>query len=89
MRESLLINDVSLQFQSGLCVIFIQLWHLELTLCSFLDQVERIAAQGYEPSTDDVLKARIQTMGVEEHILKLESSTCISLLLLSMPSLRY
>ena len=31
VRESLLINDVSLQFQSGLCVIFIQLWHLELS----------------------------------------------------------
>ncbi|KZV76652.1 G-alpha-domain-containing protein [Peniophora sp. CONT] len=58
VRESLVMNDVALQFQSGF----------------FLDQVERIAAPGYEPSIDDVLKARIQTMGVEEHTVKLESA---------------
>ncbi|TFY73705.1 hypothetical protein EWM64_g10307, partial [Hericium alpestre] len=36
-------------------------------------EVDRIAAPGYVPTPDDVLKARIQTMGVEEHILQLET----------------
>jgi hypothetical protein len=30
------------------------------------------------PSSDDVLKARIQTQGVEEHILNMETGTSIN-----------
>ncbi|TFY63483.1 hypothetical protein EVG20_g6289, partial [Dentipellis fragilis] len=58
VRQSLTAQRVSLEFHSGF----------------FLDEVERIAAPGYEPtSVQDVLKARIQTMGVEEHILHMET----------------
>ncbi|KAI0058615.1 P-loop containing nucleoside triphosphate hydrolase protein [Artomyces pyxidatus] len=58
IRASLVEQNVALEFQSGF----------------FLDEVERIAAPGYEPSPVDVLKARIQTVGVEEHLLKMETS---------------
>ncbi|KAI0292902.1 guanine nucleotide binding protein, alpha subunit [Russula brevipes] len=56
VRESLTEQSVSLEFQSGF----------------FLDAVERIAAPGYRPSAADILKARIQTLGVEEHPLRME-----------------
>ncbi|KAI0032591.1 G-alpha-domain-containing protein [Vararia minispora EC-137] len=58
VKENLEGQSVPLQFQSGF----------------FLDQVGRIASSGYEPSSDDVLKARIQTQGVEEHLLKMETA---------------
>ncbi|KIJ66946.1 hypothetical protein HYDPIDRAFT_128433 [Hydnomerulius pinastri MD-312] len=34
----------------------------------FLNDIARISARSYVPSTDDILHARIQTMGVAEHI---------------------
>ncbi|KAI6108043.1 guanine nucleotide binding protein, alpha subunit [Pisolithus sp. B1] len=34
----------------------------------FLNDIARISARGYIPSTDDILHARIQTMGVSEHV---------------------
>ncbi|KAG1737296.1 guanine nucleotide binding protein, alpha subunit [Suillus lakei] len=34
----------------------------------FLNDISRISARNYVPSTDDILHARIQTMGVAEHI---------------------
>ncbi|KAI0047704.1 G-alpha-domain-containing protein [Auriscalpium vulgare] len=58
VRRSLEEQSVALQFQSGF----------------FLDEVERIAAPGYQPSPEDVLKARIQTVGVEEHVLRMETA---------------
>jgi len=33
----------------------------------FLSAIDRVATGGYIPSTDDILHARIQTMGVAEH----------------------
>ncbi|KAF8510274.1 guanine nucleotide binding protein, alpha subunit [Gautieria morchelliformis] len=33
----------------------------------FLQDVDRIASRGYEPSDDDVIRARLRTMGVQEH----------------------
>ncbi|THH16106.1 hypothetical protein EW146_g4480 [Bondarzewia mesenterica] len=33
----------------------------------FLSDIVRISARGYEPTIDDILHARIQTMGVAEH----------------------
>lgn len=35
--------------------------------------MERVVAFDYIPSTDDVLRARLETQGVEEHHLKIES----------------
>ncbi|KAI0324145.1 G-protein alpha subunit [Cubamyces sp. BRFM 1775] len=34
----------------------------------FLNNIERVSAAGYIPSTEDILHARIQTMGVAEHV---------------------
>ncbi|KAH9055616.1 G-alpha-domain-containing protein [Lactarius vividus] len=56
VRASLAEQSVALEFQSGF----------------FLDAVDRIAVPGYRPSPADILKARIQTVGVEEHPLKIE-----------------
>ncbi|KAH9996200.1 G-alpha-domain-containing protein [Russula vinacea] len=58
VRAGLADQSVSLEFQSGF----------------FLDAVDRIAAPGYEPSPADILKARIQTLGVEEHPLRVEAN---------------
>ncbi|KAJ7928843.1 guanine nucleotide-binding protein [Mycena leptocephala] len=38
----------------------------------FLKDITRIAAREYIPTTDDILHARIQTMGVAEHIFDVE-----------------
>ncbi|KAI0703439.1 G-protein alpha subunit [Cytidiella melzeri] len=34
----------------------------------FLDNITRVSTTGYIPTTDDILHARIQTMGVAEHV---------------------
>ncbi|TCD65139.1 hypothetical protein EIP91_003032 [Steccherinum ochraceum] len=34
----------------------------------FMDNITRVCSSGYVPTTDDILHARIQTMGVAEHI---------------------
>ncbi|EIN08754.1 G-alpha-domain-containing protein [Punctularia strigosozonata HHB-11173 SS5] len=38
----------------------------------FLDDLDRIAQRDYEPSDDDVLRARLRTTGVQEHRLAFE-----------------
>ena len=43
---------------------------------SFLDAVERVAAFEYVPTTDDVLRARLETQGVEEPVLLVEGGEC-------------
>jgi len=37
----------------------------------FLDDIDRIAAPYYLPSIDDILRARIQTLGVAEHVFEM------------------
>jgi len=39
----------------------------------FLDEIDRIAARHYIPSEDDVLKARLKTLGVVEHTFTLDT----------------
>ncbi|KAI8986746.1 G-alpha-domain-containing protein [Trametes punicea] len=39
----------------------------------FLDEAERIMRMDYEPTFDDILRARLQTTGVEEHHLRMET----------------
>ncbi|EIN06507.1 G-alpha-domain-containing protein [Punctularia strigosozonata HHB-11173 SS5] len=41
----------------------------------FLDDVARIATVDYEPTEADVLRARVRTLGVEEHRFTVESGT--------------
>ncbi|KDQ51779.1 hypothetical protein JAAARDRAFT_210909 [Jaapia argillacea MUCL 33604] len=43
----------------------------------FLNDVERIATCDYLPSDDDILRARLRTLGVEEHRFVMESGTDI------------
>lgn len=38
---------------------------------SFLDNVSRIAARGYVPTDDDILHARLHTIGVQEYNINL------------------
>lgn len=42
--------------------------------CSFLDDVERIATRTYEPTDDDVVRARFRTLGVQEYSLTFENT---------------
>ena len=41
-------------------------------LDSFLNDVARIAARTYEPSDEDVVRARLRTMGVQEYHFKFD-----------------
>ncbi|THU96803.1 G-alpha-domain-containing protein [Dendrothele bispora CBS 962.96] len=53
------------------------LWSREIYLSSmpgfFLDEVARIAAPDYEPTDCDIVRARVRTVGVEEHHLIAET----------------
>ncbi|KAF9650986.1 G-protein alpha subunit [Thelephora ganbajun] len=40
----------------------------------FLDDVQRIAVQNYEPSDQDIMKARLKTVGVEEYHFVMENA---------------
>ncbi|KAL5497750.1 hypothetical protein ACEPAH_2681 [Sanghuangporus vaninii] len=40
----------------------------------FLNDIDRVCAQRYVPSDDDIIRARLRTVGVQEHTLTLESS---------------
>ena len=40
---------------------------LPLRVNSFLNDVERVATTEYEPSDDDIVRARLRTMGVQEY----------------------
>jgi hypothetical protein len=35
--------------------------------CSFLDDLERIATRAYDPLDDDIVRARLRTLGVQEY----------------------
>lgn len=39
---------------------------------SFLNDVDRIAARDYEPSDNDIVRARLRTLGVQEYNIKFE-----------------
>ncbi|KAH9858648.1 G-alpha-domain-containing protein [Lenzites betulinus] len=41
----------------------------------FLNDVARVAARDYQPSDDDVVRARLRTMGVQEHRIKFEKGS--------------
>jgi hypothetical protein len=56
-------------------VIFTAIFDLIYDLHSFLSQLGRIASRSYEPSDDDVIRARLRTLGVQEHKLKIDGGT--------------
>ena len=41
---------------------------------SFLNDIERIATRDYEPSDNDVIRARLRTLGVQEYSFWVEQS---------------
>jgi hypothetical protein len=45
---------------------------LTAILCSFLDDLDRIATPFYEPSDEHILRARLRTLGVQEFNLTID-----------------
>ncbi|KAJ7874772.1 guanine nucleotide binding protein, alpha subunit [Mycena olivaceomarginata] len=43
----------------------------------FLDSIERVTALSYEPTDDDILKARLKTLGVSEHHFNLKAGNLV------------
>ncbi|KAJ7124991.1 guanine nucleotide-binding protein alpha-4 subunit [Mycena epipterygia] len=43
----------------------------------FLDSIERVTALSYEPTDDDILKARLKTLGVSEHHFSLKAGNMV------------
>lgn len=39
---------------------------------SFLEDIGRVAALDYQPSDEDIVRARLRTTGVQEHRFKLD-----------------
>ena len=50
----------------------------ELSLRSFLDDLYRIAHRGYEPTDEDVVRARLRTAGVQEYRFLLDTGAYLS-----------
>ncbi|KIM35946.1 hypothetical protein M413DRAFT_449483 [Hebeloma cylindrosporum] len=50
---------------------------LEDTAGFFLDDLDRIARRDYQPSDDDVVRARLRTLGVQEYRITFDSSTTL------------
>ncbi len=46
---------------------FLSFLELKSLNFSFLNDVDRIAVEDYEPSDDDIVRARLRTMGVQEY----------------------
>lgn len=42
---------------------------------SFLDNVDRFTDKDYTPSDEDILQARVRTLGVTEHLFKIDGTT--------------
>ena len=51
--------------------------HLMSSLRSFLDDLYRIAHRDYEPTDDDVVRARLRTIGVQEFRFLFETGTSL------------
>ena len=41
-----------------------------------MNDIDRIASRDYEPSDDDVVRARLRTLGVQEHKIKFTKGAC-------------
>lgn len=54
---------------SGFCLAA----HLSLFVCSYLNELDRIAAAHYLPNQQDVLRVRVPTTGIIEYPFHLEN----------------
>ncbi|KAJ7057833.1 guanine nucleotide binding protein, alpha subunit [Mycena amicta] len=59
VQQGLQDRDITLQEQSGF----------------FLDEVHRVCEDTYTPTPNDILRARVHTVGPEEHVIHMESGT--------------
>ncbi|KAI0275481.1 G-alpha-domain-containing protein [Gloeopeniophorella convolvens] len=79
VRHRLIEKRVRLQESSGLCVcVLLKSAEASAALTStpsYLDQIDRITAKKYTPTDDDVLKARLKTVGVVEHSFTINMGT--------------
>ncbi|RDB20287.1 Guanine nucleotide-binding protein alpha-4 subunit [Hypsizygus marmoreus] len=50
---------------------------LEHSAGFFLNDLERIATRDYEPSDDDIMRARLRTLGIQEYRIQFEPSSSI------------
>jgi len=71
----------------------LKIWNVRLEDSAgfFLNDVERIASRSYEPSDDDVVRARLRTLGVQEYKIEFTSDQATSQngLLGTMSSIEY
>ena len=51
-----------------------------MILPSFLDDLDRIAQRTYEPSDDDIVRARLRTVGVQEYRIRFGEEPASNLL---------
>ena len=49
-------------------------------ISSFLNDTERIASWNYQPTDDDVIRARLRTLGVQEYKFVLSHGMCCALI---------
>lgn len=62
----------------GICD-FLPFPYLRFLVRSFLNDVDRIATKSYKPSDDDVVRARLRTLGVQEHHFTFEEGALLIL----------
>ncbi|KAL5514592.1 hypothetical protein ACEPAG_1908 [Sanghuangporus baumii] len=69
-------GDMKALWRDKLVREVIRVRKIRLMDCSefFLNDIDRVSAQRYVPSDDDIIRARLRTVGVQEHTLSLESS---------------
>ena len=76
IQEMIKRRKVRLQDCAELCVQIDLCYHpnsLNQCFFSFLGEVDWVADLGYTPSDDDVIRARLRTIGVQEHRIQLET----------------
>lgn len=47
----------------------------DIMVDSFLDDLDRVAARSYEPTDDDIVRARLRTLGVQEHKIRFDQGS--------------
>ena len=72
VREILRRRKIRLEESSGLSVSFLSKKSKLTPPRSFLDDIERVTSLRFLPSDDDVLKARLKTVGVSEYKFEIE-----------------
>jgi hypothetical protein len=46
---------------------FLLLWPIDGIFCSFLNDLDRVTDRGYTVTDDDVVRARLRTIGIQEY----------------------